>query len=312
MSNAVSTPATGHVDLADLLAAGERAAFHGRPAGGVAALESAFERAREEGKGAEATAAAWLLGVCLAAVGRFGSSLTVLAPLVEGGSSEVPERRLFAALAAATAAAVRRQLGQRDLAKHLDEAALRYGDGAPEATFDALVGLATDAVAAEDAATAMSFVDRARAESSAHPDWWRQRVRLTWVDGEVALLTGDTRRAQQVLTPGVQLAEISGAPRHVAKTLLLLAVSQVQAGEMELAESTLRRSATLAESLGALPVLWPAKALLGALLEESAPAESAKALAAARGSVIAIADDLPEDLRDVWLDRPDVAALLGG
>ena len=29
------------------------------------------------------------------------------------------------------------------------------------------------------------------------------------------------------------------------------------------------------------------------------------------GPVIAIADDLPDDLRGVWLDRPDVAALLG-
>ena len=71
-------------------------------------------------------------------------------------------------------------------------------------------------------------------------------------------------------------------------------------------------SATLAESLGALPTLWPSRALLGALLEESSPAESAKSLASARSGVIAIADDLPDDLRDVWLDRPDVAALLGG
>ncbi len=110
----------------------------------------------------------------------------------------------------------------------------------------------------------------------------------------------------------MQLAEVSGAPRHVAKTLLLLAVAQVQSGELAEAENTLRRSATLAESLGALPTLWPSRALLGALLEESAPAESAKSLAAARGGVIAIADDLPDDLRGVWLDRPDVAALLGG
>ena len=89
-------------DLAELLATGERAAFHGRPASGVVALESAFERARTDGKGAEATAAAWLLGVCLAAAGKFGGSLAVLEPLVAAGTSEVPERRLFAALAAST------------------------------------------------------------------------------------------------------------------------------------------------------------------------------------------------------------------
>lgn len=299
-------------DLAELLATGERAAFHGRPASGVVALELAFERARADGKGAEATAAAWLLGVCLAAAGKFGGSLAVLEPLVGAGTSEVPERRLFAALAAATSAAVRRQLGQLQEAKLLDDAAFAYSDGAPEATFDAMIGLAADAVIGEDATTARHLLERARLLTGGHQDWWRQRVRLAWVEAEVALLLGESNRAAEVLLGAVQLAEVSGAPRHVAKTLLLLAVAQVQGGELAEAENTLRRSATLAESLGALPTLWPARALLGALLEESSPAESAKSLAAARGGVIAIADDLPDDLRNVWLDRPDVAALLGG
>jgi hypothetical protein len=52
--------------------------------------------------------------------------------------------------------------------------------------------------------------------------------------------------------------------------------------------------------------------VLGALLEGREGAESAKNLAAARGAVITIADDLPEALRDGWLSRPDVAALMGG
>lgn len=299
-------------DLADLLAAGERAAFHGRPASGVAALESAFERARVEGKGAEATAAAWLLGVCLAAAGKFGGSLAVLEPLVAAGTSDVPERRLFAALAASTSAAVRRQLGQLEQARTLDDAALAYGDGAPEAVFDATIGLAADAVASEDASSATHLLQQARQLAEGHSDWWRQRVRLAWVEAEVALVVGDPARASEVLHQAIQLAEVSGAPRHVAKGLLLLAVAQVQGGELDEAETTLRRSATLAESLGALPTLWPSRALLGALLEASSPAEAAKSLASARSAVIAIADDLPDDLRGVWLDRPDVAALLGG
>ena len=299
-------------DLAELLATGERAAFHGRPASGVVALELAFEKAREDGLGAEATAAAWLLGVCLAAVGRFGGSLAVLDPLVAAGTSDSPERRLFAALAASTSAAVRRQLGQPDLARDLDESALVFSGGAPEAAFDATIGLAADAVIAQDAESAADCIQRARQLAEGHHDWWRQRVRLAWVEAELAILVGDPAAAQELLLSAVHLAEASGAPRHVAKTLLLLAVSQVQAGQLGEAESTLRRSATLAESLGALPTLWPSRALLGALLEDSAPAESAKSLAAARGGVIAIADDLPDDLRDIWLDRPDVTALLGG
>jgi len=299
-------------DLAELLATGERAAFHGRPASGVVALESAFEKARADGLGAEATAAAWLLGVCLAAAGKFGGSLAVLEPLVAAGTSDVPERRLFAALAASTSAAVRRQLGQTEVARQLDESALAYSGGAPEAAFDATIGLAADAVISEDALGARAHIEQARALAEGHHDWWRQRVRLAWVEAEVAMVEDDSAAANETLLHAVQLAEVSGAPRHVAKTLLLLAVAQVQAGDLSLAENTLRRSATLAESLGALPTLWPSRALLGALLEESAPAESAKALSAARGGVIAIADDLPDGLRGIWLDRPDVAALLGG
>ena len=312
MSVDTTDSASASADLADLLAAGERAAFHGRPASGVIALELAFEQARTEGKGAEATAAAWLLGVCLEAVGKFGSSLAVLEPLIAGGTSEIPERRLFAALAASTSAAVRRQLSQPDEARRLDEAALAFGDGAPEAGFDATLGLAADAVAIDDASTAAHLADQARALVAGRSDWWQQRVRLAWVDAEVALLVGDPTRAGEGLQAAVQLAEGAGAPRYVAKTLLLLAVSFVQAGDLGAAETTLRRSATLAESLGALPTSWPSRALLGALLEESSPAEAAKSLAAARSGVIAVADDLPDDLRDVWLDRPDVAALLGG
>jgi hypothetical protein len=73
----------------------------------------------------------------------------------------------------------------------------------------------------------------------------------------------------------------------------------------------LRRAATLAESLGTLPLLWPSRALLGALLEPTSPKDAAKALASARNAVLQIADDLPETLRELWLNRQDVAALLG-
>jgi tetratricopeptide (TPR) repeat protein len=299
-------------DLAELLAAGERAAFHGRPASGVPPLQSAFEQARAEGRGAEATAAAWLLGVCLGAAGKFGSALAVLDPLAAQEGTDIPERRLFAALAAATSASVRRQLGQHVEAKAMDERALGLANGGPEATFDALLGLAADAVGLGDATFARHHLQQAAELAAPRTDWWRQKVRLAWIQAEAALLEGDPAAAAEVLAPAIQSAEVSGAPRHVAKSLLFLGVAQVQSGQLQEAEGTLRRAATLAESLGAIPLLWPARALLGALLEERSPAEAAKSLSAARGAVIAIADDLPEGLRTVWLDRPDVAALLGG
>ena len=299
-------------ELADLLAAGERAAFHGRPASGVGALESAFEQAKEQGRPAEATAAAWLLGVCLGAAGKFGSALAVLEPLAAQSSTDSAERRLFAALAASSAASVQRQLGQHPAAKVLDEQGLALAEGGAEPTFDALLGLAADNVGLGDAAAARARLTEAAALSDARSDWWRQKVELAWVQAEASLLEGSPTAAADSLAPAITSAEVSGAPRYVAKSLLFLGVAQVQSGQLADAETTLRRAATLAESLGAIPLLWPSRALLGALLEESAPAEAAKSLAAARGAVITIADDLPESLRDVWLDRQDVAALLGG
>jgi hypothetical protein len=299
-------------DLAELLAAGERAAFHGRPAAGVAPLQRAVEVARMEGHVDEATAAAWLLGVTLGAAGRYGSALAVLDPLADRVATDHPARRLFGSLAASTAASVHRQLGRHTVAQSRDERAVELAGDAPEALFDARLGLAADAVGLGDAETARGWLAGARALAEGRGDWWRQRVRGLWVEAEVALLVGKPANAVAAAEAAVGLAEASQAPRHVAKGLLFLGVAQVQGGDPEEAATTLRRSATLAESLGCLPLVWPSRAMLGAMLQGAELQESARSLAAARNAVLTIADDLPEALRDDWLGRADVAALLEG
>jgi tetratricopeptide (TPR) repeat protein len=299
-------------DLAGLLAAGERAAFHGRPAAGVAPLQKAVETAHAAGRDDEATAAAWLLGVALGAAGRYGSALAVLEPLAQRAAVDIAARRLFASLAASTAASVHRQLGRHEAALALDTQAEQLAGDAAEALFDARLGMAADAVGLADADAARARLDQAGTLLEGRADWWRQKVRTLWVRAEVALLTGDPTAAAKSADTAVTLAEGSQAPRHVAKSLLFLGVAQVQAGEPAEAATTLRRAATLADSLGCLPLVWPSRAVLGALLEGEDAAESARSLAGARNAVITIADDLPEALRDDWLGRPDVAALMGG
>jgi hypothetical protein len=74
----------------------------------------------------------------------------------------------------------------------------------------------------------------------------------------------------------------------------------------------LRRAGLLAESLGTLPLLWPVRAVLGALLAADSPEESEQDLESARRAAAAIAEDLPEPLRAGWLGRADVEALLIG
>ena len=296
-------------DLTDLLATGERAAFHGRPAAGIAPLQRAVESAHAAGQDAEATAAVWLLGVCLAASGRYGSAMVVLEPLADAAPSDA-ERRLFSSLAAATLASVARQLGRHAEGRRLDERALDLAADAAEARFDALLGLAADAVGLEDPTAADAAHADAATLADGRPDWWRQRVRLDWVRAEVALLRDRPEEAASWAASAVVLAETSGAPRHVAKGLHFPGVSLVQGGDLDEAAATLRRAATLAESLGAVPLVWPARAVLGALVAAINPAESSASLAAARVAVRQIADDLPVRYAEDWLARPDVAALL--
>jgi tetratricopeptide (TPR) repeat protein len=301
-------------DLAELLASGEHAAFHGKPAAAVRVLEQAVVLAQSQGRHAEVAAAAWLLGVALGAGGRYGGALTVLSPLVESGSAEgaPPERRLFAALAGATVASVHRQLGRHAVARESDQQALALTDGSGEAAYDALLGLGSDAIGLDQVDEARAQVGRAAALLPDRGDeWWRQRVRLGWAQAEIALLEGDVEEAVVRARAAVDRAEAARAPRHVAKGLLIQGIAEVS-GDDEEAPATLRRAATLAESLGTLPLVWPSRALLGALIEQEDPEESARSLAAARSAVLVIAGDLPAGVRSEWLARPDVKALLEG
>ena len=300
-------------ELGQLLAIGERAAFHGPPGKAVDALEKAVAQAREAARPAEATAATWLLGLSLGASGRYGSAITTLTPLLDAGEAggATKEARLFGALGGASLGSVRRQLGRHSDAREADQRALALADGG-EAAFACRLGLAADAVGLGDDATAHSELEAAQALLPERPtEWWRQRVRFDWVRAEVALLDGDAETAIGAAEAAVERAERARAPRHVAKSLLFQGVAQVTSGVAE-GSTSLRRAATLAEGLGALPLVWSARAVLGAVLMGVDDTESASSLGAARSAVLAIAGDLPDPLRADWLGRPDIAALLEG
>lgn len=304
-------------DLASLLASGERATFHGPPGAAVSDLERAVGVAQRDGRRAEVAAAAWLLGVALSASGRYGSGLRVLEPLIEAGEGAdvdelAPELRLFASLAASTAASVHRGLGRHDAALLLDQRGLELTDAPGEATFDCLLGLASDAVGLGDLEGAQERFTQSEAVLEQHGgDWWRQRVRLDWARAEIALLAERPHDAILAAAGAVSGAEAARAPRHVAKGLLFQGVAELQSGSED-AIATLRRAASLAEGLSALPLVWQARALVGALLGGEESSEGARALATARSAVLTIAGDLPLNLREEWLARPNVSALLEG
>ena len=303
-------------DLASLLSTSERAVFHGAPGKAIADLEQAVGVAQRDGLHAEVAAAAWLLGVAMSAAGKYGGALRVLVPLLEAGeardvSTTTPELKLFSSLAAGTAASVYRGLGRAVAAAELDARGLALTEGPGEAAFDCLLGLAADSVGAGSVEEANKRFTQASAVIEGHGgDWWRQKVRLEWVRAEIAMLCDRPSDARAAAVVSVEGAEKARAPRHVAKGLLFQGVAELQCGEGD-AAATLRRSATLSEGLGTLPVVWQARALLGALLG-SASEEGARSLALARNAVLTIAADLPAELRDPWLGQPNVSALLEG
>ncbi|HVF18645.1 MAG TPA: hypothetical protein VNA14_00180 [Mycobacteriales bacterium] len=300
-------------ELGQLLALGERAAFHGPPAKAVDALEKARDAAEAAKLSAETSAASWLLGLALGAAGRYGGAITRLTPLVEAGeaSGGSKEARLFGALAGASLASVKRQLGRHAEARDADQRGLAMAEGG-EAAFACRLGLAADAVGLGEADVAHREMDTAATLLPERPtEWWRHRTRFDWVRAEVALLDQDPETAIGAAEAAVERAERARAPRHVAKSLLFQGVAQVTSGMADGATS-LRRASTLAEGLGALPLIWSARAVLGAVLMGTDEIESAASLGAARSAVLTIAGDLPDDLRADWLGRPDIAALLEG
>jgi tetratricopeptide (TPR) repeat protein len=293
-------------ELAGLLAAGERAVFRGVPGQGLVPLERAEALAGERGDIARRTRAAWLLGVCRSATGTYGQALAGLTT----AASDPEVAAELRSLPASAVGAIQRQLGRHAEGRDWDQAALDAADD-PEAECEALLGLASDAVGLGEPEAAREVLARIGHALAERPLWWRHHIRTDWVRAEVALLDGDPAQARAAAERALDAAEAASAPRHVAKSLLFAGVAATSHGQQGTAVDLLARAAVLAEGLGARPLVWPSRGLLGALLAGSSPAESERSLEAARAVIRGIAADLPPLLAAEWLARRDIRALLG-
>lgn len=293
-------------ELAGLLAAGERAVFRGVPGQGLVPLERAEALAGERGDVARRTRAAWLLGVCRSATGTYGQALAGLTT----AASDPEVAAELRSLPASAVGAIQRQLGRHAEGRDWDQAALDAA-GDPEAECEALLGLASDAVGLGEPEAAREVLARIGHVLAERPLWWRHHIRTDWVRAEVALLDGDPAQARAAAERALDAAEAASAPRHVAKSLLFAGVAATSHGQQGTAVDLLARAAVLAEGLGARPLVWPSRGLLGALLAGSSPAESERSLEAARAVIRGIAADLPPLLAAEWLARRDIRALLG-
>jgi hypothetical protein len=289
------------------LGEGERAAFHGRPADGIAPLAALLAQPTAVDRD-QALRARWLLGVCQGAAGLFGSASATLQPLLTLPAAPSPSDVHYAGEGACVLASIHRQVGRFDEATAFDQWADHIAGSDPVLAFTAAVGLAADAVGAHDRQTAMSHITRASQMCESTPHWWRERIRLGWVQAEVDLCWDRPADAVAAVSRSVAESEQVGAPRHLAKSLSFLAVAQHAVGDPS-APATLGRAALLAESLGTWPLVWATRGLLAVWLQAN-PVEAERNRQSAQHAISIIAGDLPQALRTQWLARADVAPML--
>lgn len=208
----------------------ERAAFGDRPDLSVTAVPDA-PRDR------------WLAAVVLGAQGRYARAATILAGLAH---TEV------AALAAATLASHRRQLGGHAAARGLDGFALANATD-DEARADALLGLAADAIGAGRLDLARRLRDRAPT------DHWRARVRAGWVAAEIDLCAGAPEAA--VGHAESALLAVRDSTRHRIKSEIVLGAA-LAAGNAAMARKLVTRARDEATDLNLWSLVWPAASVL--------------------------------------------------
>jgi hypothetical protein len=209
----------------------EHAAFGDRPDLAVAADPAA---PREQ----------WLAAVVLGAQGRYARAASLLAPLTRRNDD-------LGALAAATFASHRRQLGGHAAARPLDARALATAVS-DEARSDALLGLAADAIGAGRLGEARRNRDRAPATT------WRTRVRVAWVSAEIELSAG---RADLARPHAERALEEAVGTRHRIKSAIVLGAALKDA-DPAMARKLVTQARDDATDLYLSSLVWPASLLL--------------------------------------------------
>jgi hypothetical protein len=258
----------------------EHAAFGDRPDLAIGSVPSA---PRER----------WLAAVVLGAQGHYARAATLLRDLVDQAGDDL------AALAAATLASHRRQLGGHAAARRLDAVALVRATG-DEARADALLGLAADAVGAGRLDEARQLRDRAPKTT------WRARVRAGWVSAEIELSAGGAGLARPHAERAVEDAL---GTRHRIKSEIVLGAT-LTGSDPAMARKLVTHARDDATDLYLLSLVWPASLLLAQLDPDEASTHRQHA-AKALHTVLRRADPRGRELaeRSPWV--PELAGPTG-
>jgi hypothetical protein len=233
----------------------------------------------------------WLAAVVLGAQGQYARAATILATLLNHADDEL------AALAAATFASHRRQLGGHAAARVLDAAGVARAPHDGDAFADVLLGLAADAVGAGRLDEARRLRDRTPTKS------WRAEVRVGWVSAEIDLSAGRADLARPHAEHAFEVAAMSGSTRHQIKSTIILGATLTTPDARKL----VTRARDDATDLHLLSLVWPA-ALLLAQLDPSESSAHCRCAALALHGVLRSADPRGRELAE---RSPWVPALTG-
>jgi hypothetical protein len=228
----------------------------------------------------------WLRAVAAGGQGRYGIARTDLDTLCR----REPAGPL-ASLAHSTQASFLRQLGGHRLARGWDGRAIALAMAVDshastsrltEATVDALIGLAADALGVGRFAASATLLERARDElTAADRPAHRLKVRLAWVGAELAMATGDGTTAVDHALRAVELAAADDpvSERHQVKSEVVLAAALCSAARLPQARAVADAAFEATGRCGLVPLRW---ALACLLADIGSPTQSARAVLAER------------------------------
>ncbi len=241
----------------------------------------------------------WLAAVALGGQGWYAAAAALL-----DGLTTHPDP-VLAALACATLASHRRQLGGHAAARVLDAAGHARLAGLPDADestaqarSDVLLGLAADAVGAGRLGEARRLVTRAPRAG------WRAQVRRGWVGAEIELSAGRPAEAVAHAGPAHELAAGSGSVRHRIKSALVLGAALAARGGRADAVRIAGRAVDDAKDLELSSLVWPGELIMADLVPERADQHCRWAALALR-SVLRRSDPVGRRLaeRSPWIPR---------
>lgn len=269
-----------------------------------AAIAGRLTEALDALEGRVEPANAWQRGWVLAGLGRYAAAFQALEAAMEGS----PDVR---GAALGTSAAIYRQLNLHERALDDDESALAMTAIQPVTRAALLVGLVADGVGLEERAEALGRRLRDATDAvvaTGHP---RQHIRLGWVSGEVALVSGDIPEAVGMFSLALDGARALNAVRHEAKSLVFLAAAYAANMQVRAAEEIAELAAQRAALCEALPLRWPAALILAETAQAGGHAERAAAHREAAAVFLSrTMEGLDPEVAETARERPPASWLL--